>query len=438
MTLRAALDRTLLLMRDEVNADVGDAALVTALTGTRVALVADTANIGSHAAQTAFVTAATLMARSGHAVHLFAPDVPLVGAQPPLTPGGGIVTRLVELGADLWPGVGFHADEAMGDFDLAILLGCAALPVRARRVVRMNADAWTGRLSASADVAPFGASWWPFGGMAAAALAAAEAFKVSLRKLDGDQRNPARLASVFGDVGPVAIGIAPPATPYVTDVGRFDCVSGGAIIQSALYVLARVPGVRGTARVIEPDRSDLSNLNRYMLLRRSRLDTPKADDLADICGVTGISVRPVNRRFETDTVGALAALADNVLVGVDDIPSRWLVQRQRPHWLCVGATTHWSAMASFHERGTGCAECLHPYDDRGNGPIPTVAFVSFWAGLLTAAYLARRLAGVPARAVEQQVYLTAPQAGAVLWSSVPARTGCPTCAQAQDRANLAS
>jgi hypothetical protein len=40
--------------------------LLGALIGTRAALVADRANIASHSAQTAFVTAASLMARSGH------------------------------------------------------------------------------------------------------------------------------------------------------------------------------------------------------------------------------------------------------------------------------------------------------------------------------------------------------------------------------------
>jgi hypothetical protein len=66
MTLRQALDRTLLLMRDEIVESAGDDTLLAALTGTRVALIADAANIASHSAQTAFVTAALLMARSGH------------------------------------------------------------------------------------------------------------------------------------------------------------------------------------------------------------------------------------------------------------------------------------------------------------------------------------------------------------------------------------
>jgi hypothetical protein len=79
MMLRAALDRSLLLMRDEVYESADDATLLRVLTGTRVALIAGGPNIASHAAQTAFITAAMLMARSGHQVYLVAPNIPIVG-----------------------------------------------------------------------------------------------------------------------------------------------------------------------------------------------------------------------------------------------------------------------------------------------------------------------------------------------------------------------
>ena len=80
--LSEALNRTLLLMRDEVVGTVDDATLISALTSTSIVLVGDARNLSSHAAQSAFITAALLMARSGHRVHLATPDVPLLGAQP--------------------------------------------------------------------------------------------------------------------------------------------------------------------------------------------------------------------------------------------------------------------------------------------------------------------------------------------------------------------
>jgi hypothetical protein len=85
-------------------------------------------------------------------------------------------------------------------------------------------------------------------------------------------------------------------------------------------------------------------------------------------------------------------------------------------------------MASFHTGGLGCAECLHPTDDPGNAPIPTVAFVSFWAGLLTASYFLRHVAGQVIPVSEQQIYLTVPRPEHPTLSGVPKRPGCPSCA----------
>jgi hypothetical protein len=77
-----------------------------------------------------------------------------------------------------------------------------------------------------------------------------------------------------------------------------------------------------------------------------------------------------------------------VLVGVDDIPTRWFVQRQKPAWVGVGATSHAFVVVSDHLPGHPCAGCVHPLDD-GNPleEIPTIGFVSLWAGLLLAGTL---------------------------------------------------
>jgi hypothetical protein len=222
--------------------------------------------------------------------------------------------------------------------------------------------------------------------------------------------------------------LAPEGTPLVRKIGTFDCISGGAIINAILYALARVPGVEGRARIIEHDTADTSNLNRYMLLLRSRLKERKARGLAAVLAGSGLSIEAVPERYEPGQLPSLLPLANSVLVGVDDIPTRWLVQRAGPDWLGVGATTHWSAMASFHRRGLGCAECLHPADDPGDAPIPTVAFVSFWAGLLTASYFLRHRASLTIPVSEQQIYLTALRPEQPLRSTVPHRRGCPSCA----------
>jgi hypothetical protein len=73
--------------------------------------------------------------------------------------------------------------------------------------------------------------------------------------------------------------------------------------------------------VIEPDVSAISNLNRYMLLLQSRL----AQRLNH-----GLRIEPIDKRYEPDLLKTIAPLAGAVLVGVDDIPTRWAIQRANP------------------------------------------------------------------------------------------------------------
>src|SRR5262249_48362539 len=106
MSLRDALDRTLLLMRDLVSDAASDDDLLRALTGTRVILAADEVNLSSHSAQSAYVTTALLLARSAHDVYLAAPNVQLVGRQPPLS-AGRLIDQLELVGRNLLPGIFF-------------------------------------------------------------------------------------------------------------------------------------------------------------------------------------------------------------------------------------------------------------------------------------------------------------------------------------------
>src|SRR5262249_19209893 len=161
-------------------------------------LIANHANMVSHSAQTAFVTAALLMARSGHRVHIVAPDIPLVGPQPPLAVGR-LITELMRTGADLLPGIQFSAEPPAAEIHLAIGFGDSGFPIRARRRIRLNAGQWSGRIARDEDSLRWQAGSWPLGGMAAAALAASEAFKVTMRKLQGVMQNPARLETVFAE-----------------------------------------------------------------------------------------------------------------------------------------------------------------------------------------------------------------------------------------------
>ena len=400
-----ALDRTLRLMRDYVSETADEKQLLEALTSTTIVVAADRANLSAPEGQQALLTTMLLAARSGARVFVHAPNVPIIGVSPPFQ-GERVVDAALDLGVDLIPGVCCEAGLSDGDADLAVVIGDSPWRGQAKRVVRLTGDVWAGQLTSTGTGSRIAATGSPFGVLAAAALAAGEAHKSAMQRLRPYAAHAQTFDEFFAPTASAHIALAPSGTPVPR--GRFgavDVVSGGAITQSLLYALARIPGAEMRGRVIEPETSDVSNLNRYMLLRRTRCGTRKADDLAAL-DMGGITLSDVKLRYDERTIGEIGMLADTVLVGVDHIPTRWLVQRERPRWLGIGATSHYSAMASHHEAGTACAQCLHPRDEPDAGPIPTIAFVSFWAGLWLASLAARHVDGERLPLQSQSIYMT--------------------------------
>ena len=158
---------------------------------------------------------------------------------------------------------------------------------------------------------------------------------------------------------------------------------------------------------------------------------PAAHGLAAILAGSGLTIEPVPKRYECRELRSILPLAKAVLVGVDDIPTRWLVQRADPDWLGIGAATTASAMASLPRPGPRVRGVpLHPADDPGDAPIPTVAFVSFWTGLLTAGYFLRQRRQ-PSDAGRDTADLsdgTPPGRAVRLIVTGAAADRCPTCA----------
>ena len=223
------------------------------------------------------------------------------------------------------------------------------------------------------------------------------------------------------------VALASVGTPRPSPrLGRFDVVSGGAVAQAALYALARIPEARGQARVIEPEKSDLSNINRYAFLRRSSVGELKAEHLASL-DLGGLRITGEPLRYEDRNLGRIGPLASRVLVGVDHVPSRWAVQRARPEWLGIGATSETSVVVSYHSSGLPCARCLHPNGSRVREQIPTAAFVSHWAGLWLASLFARSVSGERLGANDQLLYMATlrPDSVESIWKTAGARnTDC--------------
>lgn len=427
MTIIDALNRTFLLMRSDLKSGVSDKRLLDALRSTHVVLVADEMALATHSGQSAFIAAATTMARSAHSIWLSAPDANLSCPQPPLE-GDRLLQALHDVGRDMLPGWQFETGEP-SKADIAILFGAPELTVDAGLVLYANASDWSCTIS-DRPTGEWQGDEWPLGGLGVAAVAAGEAFKTAMRKLRDDAASPPLFSDLYAPIQKVEIALAPVDTPKFTDLGQFDLVSAGAIGNAALHALLRVPNVSGTCRVIDHDKSALTNLNRNALLRRSRLDHPKVDDIATY--EAGLAIEPVPHRFKGQDEPPIE-LGKIVLVGVDHIPSRWAVQGENPAWLGIGGTEGYSVQLSWHQEGLPCARCVHPTDIERDGDIPTTAFVSYWAGLLLAVVLLRQRTGDPRTDEEQAAFLSAlrPESWAFAYSGVNQLKDCPDCGAAK-------
>ncbi len=380
-----ALKRTAQLLRVDVfhSDPTRDREIVAGLQDTKVRIVADRRTAISRGGQTAIVTLFCQLEMMGIEVQLDVPDLDLVAPQPPLR-AQRLAEGLLDYAEDLIPGGSSVGSQRP---DLIFVMGNAKA---AGAHVRLS---WTDDTAlvvpASQSVPSPSGNKLPFGAIAAAVAGAAEGIRAAIpviaEHLDvapcGDQgwRNPGT-RSVKISLAHLFKGLDP-------KLGDVDAISGGAIMNACLYSLLRIPDLAGRLRVIEPERLDMSNLNRYALTRRSNVGDRKIDALSGY-STNRFEIVGEDRRLDRETVAELEPFAAKVLVGVDDIPSRWIAQEHcYDKRLIVGSTSHNFVLVSEHEIGTACAGCVHTKDDDTAGPIPTIAFVSLLAGMLQAARL---------------------------------------------------
>lgn len=369
--------------------------IVDGLCATRIRLVADQANAASRAAQAAIVTTFQLVARMGIAVELDIADVTLVAVVPPLR-ARTLRAALLDLGADLLPGA--MVTEQLSQADTVFVFGATACDGDA---IRVESDAFTATLTRCAGGTTIYGNC-PLGSMAAAAAAAAIALEATLPKIEeatgcalSTRPRPSAGPPVHIDLTALFPGLS--AEGPLLD--QLDIISGGAISNAFLQTLLWNEDAQAKVRVVERERGDHTNLNRYNQLRASDDGELKIDVLA-AASRPGLSIEGVEALFDSTTRDTLVPLAPVVTVGVDNVRARWWVQEELPELLVIGATDNTSAVLTTHRPGEPCSGCAHPdpLPPLADGDfIPTISVVSFWGGFMQA--LALMSEARPARRV---------------------------------------
>ena len=419
MSRAEQLARTMLLFQRDLGIDDPEI-ILHALAAPKIVLTAGDTVMQTRTGQVALLTAAMLIARSGQRVYIHALDAPLIGYQPPFI-GRTLYEAIRNIRGELIDGNDIELGFPIG-VDIAFVFGgdSSIAPLQAHRTVTVGWTAWSGEINVWPRRSRFAERDWPIGALVAAVLVAAEAIKLSGSGLCRIVGHDGHFAELFGLSRGSRIQLAPDDTPKISNLGTLDIISAGAVSSAVLYTLLRLPDVVGDARAFDRDHPDGSNRNRNMLLLASLGLLSKVALFEHFS--RGLRISGVARHFEE---ADLPSLADQVVVGVDNIPTRWLLANRRSLWMGVGATTHFNAMSSVHYPYAACAACLHPRDEDIPGDTPTISVVSFLAGLFVAADLLIEASRSTAHLASRQRYVTPLQTAGAFNGPVAPHLDCP-------------
>jgi hypothetical protein len=427
MSLADALSRTTRLINQEFfDAPADEEAIAEGLASTTVRLVANEANTSTRAGQAVLVTTAQLIARTGIQIELIVPDIALVTDVPPLR-RQTLKDALLELSDDLIPGIDMQAKREHAD----VTFSFGDTPCGDANAVYISVSELGCRLTKDPAQAARIECEVPLGALAAAAAAAAIVMEAALGQIE-DAANVTRSSRTRPSPGPpVELDLARlfpnlDTHPHVT--GRIDVISGGAVANAFLATWIWLPHGLTDLRVLDDDVVALDNLNRCLQFRASDAAQGRAKVEALTDSTTPLmQIRGVPERFTEANRADLLPFAERVLVGVDDVTARWRVQESQPANLYIGATTNKEAILTTHHPGEPCAGCAHPDPlslDDGEF-VPTISFVSFWAGLLqSCALLSEAAQGLPARRITVYPFAL----GETAWGSAVELPGGARCA----------
>ena len=264
-------------------------------------------------------------------------------------PGAGeLGHQLTVLAHDINPSIDINTAEPT----MTVVVGCSAPPTRGA-VIHAGSNGWDGHVSTEGPCS-LGTTSNPFGAGAAACLALANVFRMVFL-------GPGSLTDQNVTLSVLDRAAAPSTAqprPSKVDLGEVVLVGAGAIGNAALWALGRT-GATGQIHIVDHERVDLSNLQRYVLTLRTDEGAVKADMAARHLP-EGLQPKPHPDTWASFVVAAGYNWA-RVLVALDSAAHRRAVQATLPKWIAnawtqpgdLGLSTH----ADLHSGA--CLACLY-------------------------------------------------------------------------------
>ena len=171
-----------------------------------------------------------------------------------------LVSRLEELARTINPGIEFAPASAA---TIRLVVGETRVADLSAPTVYVGSDGWVVRVSSEGPCGS-GTTSIPFGAAAAACFGAANVFRsVFAGQLERAELDRSFQMSVL-DLDPAAAQTTNPSLDDVSLEGA-HLVGVGAIGNGAVWTLARLGALRGNLHVVDPERLDGTNPQRYVL-----------------------------------------------------------------------------------------------------------------------------------------------------------------------------
>lgn len=210
----------------------------------------------------------------------------------------------------------------------------------------------------------------PLGASASACIATGEIFKNMLRMNTGIEGN---LCFSAFDYSIDSIKPINPDLPGSIDLGYVQVAGCGALGSAVGFFLSMLP-VKGRMTLIDYDRVELSNLNRYPTFTAHDVGKMKVDALADFLSGTRIEIDPFLGKYSEFVGKHGAGYPDMVLSLVDRNGPRHEIQMNMPSLILYAATGEWTFSIGRHQAlEDDCHICRFPDVERDDGECATVS-----------------------------------------------------------------
>jgi molybdopterin/thiamine biosynthesis adenylyltransferase/proteasome lid subunit RPN8/RPN11 len=349
----------------------------------RVAVIVDEELLFTHRGQHMLSTSINLLARCCINIDVFLPEnnvTPLIDTPFLHT---DLSNDLVKLSLRINPNLLFRVNPTPHTkYDAALIIGKNS-PIETDHNIFIDALGWLSYVGMEEPKCFSGDSKNPIGPLISASRGSAEIFKVLLNKIMGSQYKPSS-PTIFSALN-YKINQTSWDNPPLPKISLNDVllVGAGAIGNCVAYSLASLPNVSGKLTVIDPERIDATNLNRYALATITELKMYKVNVIKE----------KLQQKFDVKPfLGTYQKYPhrhkhDLVVITVDNVKTRWDVQLDFPRVILNGGMYADSFTISRHDDflNKPCLGCLYPTSiEMGSMKYPTISFVPMFAGALLA------------------------------------------------------